>query len=353
MPSSARREMPDGTEPLAIAARLAMQAGLPAPRAIERLEGGRNNRVFRVTLQSGRTVILKHYYRDALDKRDRLGAEWAFTGFAWERGIREVPCPLAMDRERSSGLYSYIEGRKLAAGAVDDAKIEAALRFIERLNAAPRSLASLANASEACFTIAGHLAMIEGRVRRLDRIDAAAPLHQAAEDFVANRLKPLWASVREAILLDCARLGLSIDAELAEEDRCASPSDFGFHNALVDESGRVGFFDFEYAGQDDPAKLIADFFCQPQIPVPLAYFDRFTDQVMQALGLGPPHRDRARLLLDAYRVKWLCIMLNDFVPADSARRAFSSGDAWAIRCSERLAQAKTAINLIGTAVQPE
>lgn len=341
--------MSDGAELFAIAGRLAAQADLPAPTDIARLDGGRNNRVFRVTLQSGGAVILKNYYRDAVDTRDRLGAEWAFARFAWDLGIREIPQPLAADRDSDCGLYSYVEGGKLAVGAVDDAKIEAALSFIEKLNAAPHRTAALSDASESCFTIARHLATIDGRVRRLDRIDAAAPLRRAAEDFVAQRIKPVWTAVREAVLLESARLGLSIDSVLAAEEKCASPSDFGFHNALVDGAGGVTFIDFEYAGQDDPAKLIADFFCQPEIPVPFRYFDGFAERVMRSLGLGSPHRERARLLIDAYRVKWLCIMLNDFVPADSARRAFSSGDAWAIRCGERLAQATAAINQIGAA----
>ena len=341
--------MSESAELLAIAGRLAAAAGLPAPVALDRLEGGRNNRVFRVILQSGELVVLKSYYRDLRDDRDRLGAEWAFTRFAWDHGIREIPRPLAADLDSNCGLYSYVQGRKLAAGAVDEAKIEAAVRFVEKLNADPGSIASLAPASEACFTIARHLATIEGRVARLDGIDAAAPYRREAEDFVSKQLKPVWTAVRAAVLRDCARLGLSADDALGADERCASPSDFGFHNALVDGAGRVTFLDFEYAGQDDPAKLIADFFCQPEIPVPFRCFDRFADAVMSALGLGSPHRERARLLLDAYRVKWLCIMLNDFVPGDAARRAFSARDAWATRCADRLAQAAAAIELIGTA----
>ena len=64
---------------------------------------------------------------------------------------------------------------------------------------------------------------------------------------------------------------------LSPDDCCLSPSDFGFHNALVDDDGQVTFLDFEYAGRDDPAKLVSDFFCQPEIPVPLDYHATFID----------------------------------------------------------------------------
>ena len=41
-----------------------------------------------------------------------------------------------------------------------------------------------------------------------------------------------------------------------------SPSDFGFHN-VIKKKKKLFFFDFEYAGMDDPVKLISDFICQP------------------------------------------------------------------------------------------
>ena len=41
-----------------------------------------------------------------------------------------------------------------------------------------------------------------------------------------------------------------------------SPSDFGFHN-VIKKDDFLYFIDFEYAGLDDPVKLICDFYCQP------------------------------------------------------------------------------------------
>ena len=47
-------------------------------------------------------------------------------------------------------------------------------------------------------------------------------------------------------------------------------------NALLAASDKkLRFLDFEYAGWDDPAKLIGDFFCQPAIPAPHSEFERF------------------------------------------------------------------------------
>jgi len=114
---------------------------------------------------------------------------------------------------------------------------------------------------------------------------------------------------------------------LSQAQRCLSPSDFGFHNALRAEDGRLRFFDFEYAGWDDPAKLACDFFCQPQVPVAFGHRENFLNQLAHALELDSAFFDRVRWLAPGYQVKWCCIMLNDFIVSDRARRDFAKGTA--------------------------
>ena len=65
------------------------------------------------------------------------------------------------------------------------------------------------------------------------------------------------------------------DEILAVDKRCLSPSDFGFHNSILDDNGRYYFLDFEYSGWDDPAKMVSDFFLQPAVSVSFEYFDDF------------------------------------------------------------------------------
>ena len=110
---------------------------------------------------------------------------------------------------------------------------------------------------------------------------------------------------------------------MSEDDRCISPSDFGFHNVLLKNDGALCFIDFEYAGWDDPAKLIGDFFCQPAVPVPPVYFDEFAAMVVSYSVRPEALRERAYLLLPAFQIKWCCIMLNEFLPAAAQRRQFA------------------------------
>ena len=139
--------------------------------------------------------------------------------------------------------------------------------------------------------------------------------------------------------------GIPVDRPLEREAVIVSPSDFGFHNALAD--GRnLSFLDFEYAGRDDPAKLVCDFFCQPEVPVPQTYFSCAVERIVAGLGLPDPHRLRCAALLDLYRVKWTCIILNHFLPLGAARRSFADLGASAARCAEQLAKAVAMLNAV-------
>ena len=67
----------------------------------------------------------------------------------------------------------------------------------------------------------------------------------------------------------------------------------------------------------------------------------------EGLGLDAAGIARCRLLLDAYQIKWTCIMLNEFLPLGAARRAFADTGAWAKRCAEQLAKAEAKLAALG------
>jgi len=142
---------------------------------------------------------------------------------------------------------------------------------------------------------------------------------------VESELVPAWREVR-AGLEDVSRSEPAcFDVPLDAADRCLSPSDFGFHNALLEENGRLCFLDFEYAGWDDPAKLICDFLCQPDCPVPRECLSVATECLARHLRDREWFERRIDYLMPLYRIKWCCILLNEFVETDSDRRRFALG----------------------------
>jgi Phosphotransferase enzyme family len=319
---------------LALAQQLTGLSGFGRARTLSRLAGGKNNQVYRVDTEGGVPLVLKRYFSDPRDGRDRLSAEWNFLERAWQDGVRAIPQPLAKDADAQAALYGFVAGRKLAASELKAGHIDAAADFILSVNA--KRHADLPAASDACFSISDHLELVERRLLRLVALDTQAPHAAAAQRLVFTTLRPSWDGVRERTVREALARGLDLHLILSEAECWLSPSDFGFHNALAADDCRLVFLDFEYAGRDDPAKLVVDFFCQPEVPVPPAHLDRF----IARLALDEGAQARCRLLLDIARVKWACILLNDFLPVGAARRAFADASEREARCAAQLEKAK-------------
>jgi hypothetical protein len=287
-------------------------------------EGG-NNRVY-----AGRSgdvrFVLKCYFQSAADPRDRFGAEKAFYGFCRSRLDGSVPEPLGWDCAERLGLFRRVEGRKLRPNEVSAERVSEAACFIRALNSDPAAAVAhgLPAASEACFSLSAHLACVDRRVARLVAFSPADRLDAEAAAFVRNDLGPAWIAWRAAIL---RATELDAGTEIPPVGRCVSPSDFGFHNAILAPDGLLRFLDFEYSGWDDPAKLVCDFFCQPELPADASHWDLFVRALDLPEGLGHGLAVRCRLLFPAYRIKWCCILLNEFLRGERERREFAMGNA--------------------------
>jgi hypothetical protein len=325
-------------------------AGRGTPRGLFRLPGGGNNRVFRVETDAG-PVLLKEYFQHPADPRDRLTAEVAFSRFAWSQGLRMLPEPLASDPLRRLAVYEFIQGRRLSPGEVSADHVRQAGEFLRALEGrrAAAETASLPAAAEACFSIADHCGCVSRRLDRLQAIGPDSPWHREALNLVQQRLQPLWQDLERRATSAGTLAGLRVDAVIPPEERWISPSDFGFHNALLGADGRLRFFDFEYAGWDDPAKTVCDFFCQPAVPVPRAHLDGFLAAATDAAGRAERLRQRAEILLPVYELKWCCIMLNEFLPLGDSRRAFAgAGDSPEARRADQLRKVAAALDRLGS-----
>lgn len=315
--------------------RLLESAGVASANfQLDPIAGGGNNRGYRIVAASGESYFLKWYFRHPDDPRDRLGTEFAFTSFCRRHGIDDVPQPLGRDDAAGLALYEFVAGRRLSPHEVDAAAVAGAVEFLGRLNVNRQDAdaAALPIASEACFSIGQHVERID---RRVQSLLAAAATSSDGEfrAFVEHDLADSWNAVRQ-------RIEVAADEEQQAERRL-SPSDFGFHNILRGPDGRLRVIDLEYAGWDDPAKTFGDFFCQVQVPVPIAFWASVLDAMSAGLSEPQSFRRRAALLLPAYRIKWCCIVLNTFLPTGSARRAFGTTQAaTAERRAEQLAKAR-------------
>ena len=163
---------------------------------------------------------------------------------------------------------------------------------------------------------------MDQRLPQLLSLDPDHELDRHALLLIEN-IARRWTDVRTQALLECAAHGIDPHAEIDAQARTISPSDFGFHNALETAHRELRFLDFEYAGWDDPAKMMADFFCQPALPVPLEHWSAFAADAFADLPDAAAIELRARILLPAYRLRWCCIALNIFSPVALERRRFA------------------------------
>jgi len=305
-------------------AELLGRAGLAAPvKAVAPCTRGGNNRIYRVETAHG-VFAVKQYFRHEADTRDRLAAEYAFLNYASAAAPGAAPRPYACSPELGMALFEFVDGRPFAPGEIGAAEVDAAIDFFRALNAPSlRASAQLPVASEACFSIADHLTLVRGRIDRLLEVEPQSEIDREARSLF-SRLDAFSQELSQGIRAAAGRAGLVVAAPLAPEQRCISPSDFGFNNALATQGGGIRFLDFEYAGWDDPAKTAGDFFAQLAVPVPAQLFDRFVSQIVREFPDPEALAFRAALLRPAYRIKWCCIALNVFLPVHLARRKYAN-----------------------------
>jgi len=274
-------------------------------------EGG-NNRIFKLETASGPPITLKRYHRDPADPRPRRQSEWRFLTHLWRRGARNIPHPLT---QTEGALFEgYIEGKR-----PDLSQQDVADQFLEMLKTLERAGdqigdAEIGPAADARLRLADFSAAFARRWREVEQACAADPALAVAAAFLREELAPLADMARANFTAACSARGLDPEAILSPPLRFLSPSDFGPHNALQDGSGRVYFLDFEYAGWDDPAKLMADFLRHVGHDAPVHDRLRLLRAFAESRPRDPALWDRFSAVADLVGVEWILIVLNVTVP---------------------------------------
>ena len=306
--------------------------------AIERLGGGRNSRVYRLTGTDERFYVLKIYFRHPSDSRDRLWTEFNSLRFLWENRLYDIPQPLSVDWEQACALYEYIEGQKICA--LTEREIDIATNFLGRLKnlCSQERSQSFTPASEACFSGNALLANLQSRLSRL--VDEAGSVPNLRE-FLDAELIPAFEDI-----VRWSRPRISFEYELTVSERTLSPSDFGFHNALQRDNGQLVFLDFEYFGWDDPAKTISDFLLHPAMSLSAELKRQYVAAMFDHFAEYPQLYKRVETIYPLYGIKWCLILLNEFLPEHRLRRQFAGGNNPEILRMEQLTKARRMLQSI-------
>lgn len=278
-------------------------------RTLERLRGGINNQVFRCG-DGNQYWVIKGYAPALPGQRDRMQAEVDFLRFAAQVAPGFTPILVQADPEHRCVVLEHLEGEAFPEGVPpSEGALGEAVEFFRQLNADPRLAHELIqlDAAEGFLSLREHLGNVRQRLEGMGFDHLEASFRHRAETLLQQLHTELaHTEERTTSLID---QGIVADA-IAPEDRCVSPSDFGFHNAIRTAAG-IRFIDFEFAGWDDPAKALVDFKFQPRVPVPAKYSGLFS-----ALKRDQRRHVQIRYttLKPVLRVKWLCIMLGILRP---------------------------------------
>jgi hypothetical protein len=290
---------------------------------IEEIFGGRNSKVFKVKIEGeSASVAAKKYYFRRDKSHQRCQHEFSSLKYLWECGIRNIPQPIAFNKQDGLALYQFIEGEKVAPHAVKKESMDQVICFLNQLKKTSKrkDSSSIPSAAEACFSIAQIIENIRFRIKRIKRHRVEEKLWLEMLSFLENKIEPFMSD----IVTWLKKKTIVFDEVLPVEHRTLSPSDFGFHNAIQSKELEITFIDFEYFGWDDPSKTVVDFVLHPAMELSLENQTYFLKGICNSSLAFPGFSERISTVFPLFGVKWCLILLNEFIRSDLDRRLFVS-----------------------------
>lgn len=293
--------------------------------SLKSLSGGKNNKVYRV-ITNNEVFLAKAYYRNSNDNRSRQHNEVTFLEYLNKNKSKWTPKVISNDFENGISIFSWIEGSTFEEGQTVSLEIWkqciSFLNFIQNLRNSPLEK-NLPPASEAAFSYQEHLGILQKRHDswlQIAEFSALDTMPEEIKKLIVNEIEDNYCE-----LSSCLLRHPDFTRKLTREEQIVSPSDFGLHNAILQNNTQLRFIDFEYAGWDDPAKMLADFFAQPRITAPSQLYSHFKDTLASFIPEQAKNLFYQRLpLIDKIvRLKWCYIILNSWHPVEKKRRNFA------------------------------
>ena len=275
------------------------------------VRGGGNNQIFKIETGSA-TYALKCYRQDLNDPRDRFATEIHAVKLLQQLGVARIPRFYAGKDKLNAALFEWIDGRPITHPT--KIHIDNAIGFIEYLQNAKiesQNSAGIAAASEACFSIQEIVSQTETRLTKLS-VTADPELNC----FLTRDFEPAFKEITDWSKQKAFSSSIDYSREIRWEEQILSPSDFGFHNALLRKKSEVIFLDFEYFGWDDPTKMTADFVLHPGMTLSDQLIAHFIRCATELFADSMNFKNRLGIALPLYGLRWCMILLNEYLRND-------------------------------------
>lgn len=294
---------------------------------IEKIGRGRNSEVYKAVC-GDESFAVKLYSDETMEGRSRIDTEFSSLKFLWDNNVDCVPRPHATDKNKNLAVFEFVSGNTVESKDVSAGDMENALNFLSVLKKLSMVDGSerLPHAAEACFATEDIVKNIRFRYERLVSIRGEGIIYNKLSQFLNNGFAPSFErfsvpAVSLASGASCSDVGL-----LDVSKRTLSPSDFGFHNSIKDDDGKLTFIDFEYFGWDDPAKTTADFLLHPAMQLTDKLRAQFVNGMVEIFGGDEGFYSRFQKVYPLFALKWVMIILNEFLPEFVEKRGYADDE---------------------------
>ena len=225
--------------------------------------------------------------------------------------IKELHCPLFIgaDLNNNCCITEWIFGERIKNHDLGD--IRQASQFLHILNEQrlSKDAQNIDLGAEVCLAPVDIESQIYSRLRRLMASDSDQTKLLLEISFYPTLDKTVRWAKKEYF-----NQNMEYDTALSNNKLSLSPVDFGLHNALKTESGRLYFLDFEYFGWSDPVHLVSDTLLHPGMDLNFKQKKAFFKSMKNTYTFDDEYLSRIRILYPLYGLRWCAIMLNIFLP---------------------------------------
>ena len=289
----------------------------------EEINKGNNNRLFRINGPGNLVYAIKSYSINNNINVKGVDTEFKTLTFLSNSGLNNVPLPILTEKKYNCGVYKWIDGGPVKNIGFNE--VDQAIMFIKKLHNLKNKTEAkdFELAKEACLSGDEIVNQIMSRYYKL--MEQAA-FNSKLSDFLRNKIGPLLIILINKAKSNYKSENMNFSIKLDKKFQTLSPSDFGFHNSIEKNTGEIHFIDFEYFGWDDPVKLVCDFVLHPgmkTIKSEKNVMKYFAENINEVYRVDSQYKKRVDFLFPLYGLRWILIILNEFIPKKWEKRKFA------------------------------
>ena len=274
---------------------------------ISKIKEGRNNNVYLYT-EKNRKFIIKKFKNYFGTKYDRYFTEKIFIEYLKKKKINNISHIIGSNKKEKILYFNYINGKKIKRPNKNH--LNECLKFLKKINhKTTHKNFQFQKASDACLSVQDHINACEKRIYKLRNKYNFKKDNDSKKiyKFLKNQIIPEFKIVKSNIKYSFEKS--QIKKSLNNNHLILSPSDFGFHN-IIKKNDQIYFIDFEYAGWDDPRKLVCDFILNPDYLISKKNKIFFLTNFDHIFKTKLSNSNQFRLILKFHFLKWACMIIN-------------------------------------------